>query len=117
LKKKELERDAYTDVGGTIPWMESVEPSQDAYRDIGGRATQEAKAEQRPRKRLEQVFETRLDNLHPLLPIQHILVLLLTGNEITRYIHVAHPMSHHATHDVQNLFQTVLWTHAVRPQG
>ena len=49
MKKKELERDAYTDVGGTIPWMESVEPSQDAYRDIGGRATQEAKAEQRPR--------------------------------------------------------------------
>ena len=41
--------DAYMDVGGTTPRMESVESSQDAYRDIGGRATQEAKAEQRPR--------------------------------------------------------------------
>ena len=41
--------DAYRDVGGTTPMMESVESSQDAYRDIGGRATQEAKAEQRPR--------------------------------------------------------------------
>ena len=41
--------DACKDAGGTTPRMESVESSQDAYRDIGGRATQEAKAEQRPR--------------------------------------------------------------------
>lgn len=37
-------QDACTDAGGTIPWMESVESS----------------LEQRPRKRLEQVFERRL---------------------------------------------------------
>ena len=39
-------------VGCTIPWMESVESSQ----------------EQRPRKRLVQVFETRLDNSTSLAP-------------------------------------------------
>ena len=37
-------QDAYREVGGTIPWMESVESS----------------LEQRPRKRLEHVFERRV---------------------------------------------------------
>jgi len=30
--------DAYTDVGGTTPWMGEVETSLDAYMDVGGRA-------------------------------------------------------------------------------
>ena len=50
---------AYIDVGSTPPWTEVVELSLDAYRDIGGRATQEAKAEQKPRLCREHKVETR----------------------------------------------------------
>ncbi len=52
--------DACMDAGGTIPGMESVESSRDAYTDVGGRKRPEQVFEQRPRKRLEHVFEGSL---------------------------------------------------------
>ena len=54
------------EVGGTPPRKEVLEPCRDAYRDIGGRATQEAKAERRPRT-TQETKSRALRKIHKLI--------------------------------------------------
>ncbi len=56
-KRPEDVFNAYMNVGGTIPGMESVESSRDAYTDVGGRKRPEQVFERRPGKCWEQLFE------------------------------------------------------------